>query len=118
MRPPAVLLAAFALAWPLALLMPATSARADRDRSEPEDHDRARQAVQAGQVLPLRTVLARLEREQAGQVMEVELEHDDGRWVYEIKLLKPDGRLVKLKLDARTATVLRLKPDGEHRAPH
>ena len=41
-----------------------------RDRG---DHERAREAVVAGQILPLRTVLERLEREQAGQVLEIEL---------------------------------------------
>jgi len=71
------------------------------------DQDRARAAVQAGQVLPLKTVLERLEREHPGQVLEVELEQDDGRWIYEIKLLQPGGRLVKLELDAATAAVLR-----------
>ena len=73
------------------------------------DHDRAREAVKAGQVVPLRTVLERLEREHPGQVLDVELEDEDGRLVYEVKLLQSDGRLVKLELDARTATVLRRK---------
>lgn len=71
-----------------------------------DDHNRARQAVQAGQVLPLRSVLERLEREHPGQVMEVELEQEEGRWIYEVKLLQPQGQLVKLKLDARTAALL------------
>ncbi len=81
-----------ALAWPLA--------HAD------SDHDRARSAVQAGQVLPLKTVLERLEREHPGQVLEVELERDDGRWIYEVKLLQAGGRLVKLELDAASGEVL------------
>ena len=74
--------------------------------SDHRDHERAHQAVQAGQVLPLRTVLERLEREHPGQVLEVELEQDDGVWIYEVKLLQAGGRLVKLKLDARTAALL------------
>lgn len=73
------------------------------------DHDRARAALQAGQVLPLKTVLEQLARDHPGQVLEVELEHDDGRWVYEIKLLQPGGRLAKLELDAATGTLLRRK---------
>ena len=72
-----------------------------------DDHDRARAAVQAGQVLPLKTLLQRLERDHPGQVLEVELEQEDGRWIYEIKLLQPAGRLVKLEVDAATAEVLR-----------
>lgn len=74
-----------------------------------KDHDRAREAVKAGQVMPLRAMLERLEREYPGQVLDVELEDEDGRLVYEVKLLQNDGRLVKLELDARTATVLRRK---------
>ena len=89
------------LAAVLALALSSPWALADSDQ------DRARAAVQAGQVLPLKTVLERLEREHPGQVLEVELEQDDGRWIYEIKLLQPGGRLVKLELDAATAAVLR-----------
>lgn len=74
--------------------------------SDHRDHERARQAVQAGQVLPLRTVLERLAREHPGQVLEVELEQDDGLWIYEVKVLQAGGQLVKLKLDARTAALL------------
>jgi len=77
------------------------------------DHERARAALQAGEVLPLRTLLERVERSHPGQVLEVELERDDGRWIYELKLLQAGGRLLKLKLDARTAEPLQSKtPDA------
>lgn len=78
-----------------------------------DDHDRARAAVQAGEVLGLRQVLERLERTHPGQVLEVELEREDGRWVYEVRLLQPAGQLVKLKLDARTAEVLQAQRRGD-----
>ena len=91
----------------LALLLATAPAHADSDQ------DRARAAVQAGQVLPLKAVLERLEREHPGQVLEVELERDDGRWVYEVKLLQAGGRLVKLELDADSGEVLkRRERDG------
>lgn len=77
--------------------------------SDKGDHERALQAVQSGQVLPLTRVLALLEREHPGQVLEVELESHARQWQYEIKLLQPDGRLMKLKLDARTGAVLQRK---------
>lgn len=64
------------------------------------DHDRARRALEAGQILPLKTVLERVGRESPGQVMEVELERKGDRWVYEIKLLRTGGALVKLRVDA------------------
>lgn len=77
--------------------------------SDRDDHERALQAVQSGQVLPLTTVLERLGRQHPGQVLEVELERDGGQWIYEIKLLSADGQLLKLKLDAGTAAVVRMK---------
>jgi len=80
------------------------------------DHDRARRALEAGQILPLRAILERVERDTPGQVIEVELERDGARWIYEIKLLASDGAIVELELDARDGTVLRRKGGrkGEH----
>jgi len=80
------------------------------------DHDRARQAVEAGDVLPLRTILDRLEHEYPGQVMEVELDREKGEWVYEIKLLRKGGILMKLKVLARDGTILGIKE--KHDKPH
>lgn len=93
------------------LALPALQAigRADHD------HDRARAAVQAGQVLPLPTLLERLQRSHPGQVLELELELDKGRWIYEIKLLQADGQLLKLELDAATAQVLEVKRKDRHK---
>ena len=73
------------------------------------DHDRAERAVQAGQVLSLQSMLQKLQLQYPGQVLEVELEDDDGRWIYEVKLLQADGQLLKIKLDAQTAEVLQSK---------
>ncbi|HEY0846238.1 MAG TPA: PepSY domain-containing protein [Noviherbaspirillum sp.] len=72
--------------------------------SGPDDHDRARQALEAGEVLPLKSVLERVEQDYPGQVMEVELERENGRWLYEIKILRRGGSLLKLKVDARDGT--------------
>ena len=50
-----------------------------RDGHDEHDHDRARQALQAGEILPLKAILARVEKEHPGQVMEVELERREQR---------------------------------------
>lgn len=78
-------------------------------RADSSDHERARRAVEAGEVLPLREVLARVEVEHPGQVMELELERDDGMWLYEIKILQAGGVLIKLEVDARDGRVLAIK---------
>lgn len=76
-------------------------ALADRD-----DHDRARRALEAGEVLPLSEILAAVEAVRPGRVIEVELERDDGRWVYELELVAPDGRILEIEIDAATADIL------------
>lgn len=75
-----------------------------------DDHDRARQALEAGEVLPLRSILERVERDYPGQVLDVELERshekNQERWVYEVKVLRAGGVLVKLKVDARDGAII------------
>lgn len=88
------------LALALVLALPAAQA------GEPGDHDRARRALEAGEILPLKTVLERVGIDTPGQVMEVEMERRHARWVYEIKILRPGGRLVKLVVDASDGAII------------
>lgn len=105
----------------LALQAAWADGRDDRRENRHHDHERARAAVQAGEVLPLPVLLERLQRSHPGRVLELELEREDGLWVYEVKLLQADGQLLKLELDARTADVLKIKrkrrSGGEDRPP-
>lgn len=79
-----------------AFLVLAGSAYADGD------HDRARRAHLAGEVVGLDQLLAAVARDRPGKVIDVELERERGRMVYEVKLITPDGRLQKMKYDARS----------------
>ena len=74
-----------------------------------QDHEIARQALSAGEILPLRTVLQRLEQTYPGEVLEVELEQESGRWIYEVKLLGSDGSVSKLMVNARDASLIEIK---------
>jgi uncharacterized membrane protein YkoI len=101
--------AALSAALLLALLGVGASQAADE-----HDHDRARRALESGEIVPLRTILERVERDYPGQIMEVELEREDARWIYEIKLLRTGGALVKLEIDARDGKLLGIKgPKGK-----
>ncbi|WP_323000821.1 PepSY domain-containing protein [Denitromonas sp.] len=96
--------------WLLALLLSTALIAPGQADS---DHDRARRARDAGQVLPLPVILDRVALNYPGQVLEVELEDEDDRWIYEIKLVQPGGRLLKLEVDAADARVLKAR--GKHR---
>jgi len=71
-----------------------------------DDQARARAWVEQGRVLPLAAVVERLPRDLAGTLLEAELEEEDGRPVYELELLLPDGRVLEVEIDARDGTVL------------
>ena len=98
----------FRTLWTCAALALAAGLVAPPARADPQrDHDKARTALQAGAISPLHTVLAKVHQTYPGEVLEVELEQEDGRWIYELKLLQPGGMLTRLEVDARTGDILK-----------
>src|SRR3989441_13288005 len=77
-----------------------------------DDHARARSAYEAGEIVSLQAILNRVQAEFTGSPLEIELENDDGRFIYKVKLLAPGGAIVKLEYDARDARLLRAKGRG------
>lgn len=77
------------------------------------DHERARAAFERGDILSLAEVLAAARAIQPGAVMEVELEREDGRWIYELTVLAPDGHLMEMEIDAATAEVIDLDREDD-----
>lgn len=74
---------------------------------ERRDHERARAALEAGQIRPLSELLTDVERRFRGRVIEADLERDDGQWLYEFKILPPNGRLFRVEVDAATGQLVR-----------
>ncbi|MGB5833071.1 MAG: PepSY domain-containing protein [Thiohalocapsa sp.] len=79
--------------------------------ADPHDHDRALAALERGEVRPMSEILTAVGGEVPGDVVEVELEREHGRWMYELKVLAPDGRVLEVLVDAATAEVLGLESD-------
>ena len=77
-----------------------------------DDHDRARKARAAGDIVPLSQILEQVEATFDGRLVEVELENDDGRTVYEIELLTKQGSVIELTYDARTGRFLEAEGKG------
>jgi uncharacterized membrane protein YkoI len=71
------------------------------------DHDEIKQLRETGQILPMGEVRASAQAVQPGQLVEAELEREDGAYLYEIEILAADGTLHKLELDAATGEVLK-----------
>ena len=101
----AVLLAATCVAATAAV----GTAHADGD--DDRDHDRARRALAEGRARPLAEVLERVRDRLGGEVVGVEFERKNGRYVYEFKVVTPAGRLREVYVDAATAEILKSEDD-------
>ena len=82
---------------------------------ERRDHERARIALEAGEIRPLAELLAVVERRYQGRVIEADLERDDGQWLYEFKILPPNGRMFVVEIDASTGALLRSRGQVQER---
>ena len=75
------------------------------------DHERARRALEQGEVRPLADILDELRLRYGGEVIEVELDEDDDRYVYELTIVTSSGRILELVVDAATGAVLEVDED-------
>lgn len=65
---------------------------APSDAGAEADHDRARDALRAGRVLPLGRIVENATRQFGGAILNVEVEEADVGFRYELKLMAADGR--------------------------
>lgn len=101
---------AFLLASALALAT-GLGARADEEDDGDEDHERARRALEGGRVRPLAEILDRVRESLGGEMVGVQFENEGGRYIYEFKVVTPDGRLREVYVDAMTAEIVQHEDD-------
>lgn len=75
------------------------------------DYDTARQLRESGEILPLETILKKLEKSHPGKVLEVEMESEHGKVLYEIELLDKQGKVWEIMLDPRSGEILKEKTE-------
>jgi len=66
------------------------------------DQEAARHALEAGKALPFDRILDRARREHPGQLLGAEIENEDKRLIYELRILAAGGRIGEWRYDART----------------
>jgi uncharacterized membrane protein YkoI len=81
-------------------LMSAVPAHADSEQ------DRARAAVDAGDVKPLGQILRSVRQKYKGQVLDSQLLDQGGRWVYRVRLLTQDGKVLDIGVDGKSGQIL------------
>jgi uncharacterized membrane protein YkoI len=95
------------------LIVGITPALTDKGgRGDHDDRKTVESARERGDVLPLARIVELLRAQgMQGEVLEVELEDDDGRLIYEIYLLGDDGRRREIKVDPATGRILDMDHD-------
>jgi len=89
----------------VAVLGPITVASAD------DDYIEARELLQSGKILSLETILKHVRQNHPGKVLEVELEKENGKIVYEIEILSDKGIVKEIYVDAESGNILSAKED-------
>ncbi len=84
----------------MGIILPAGTIIAD------DDHLEARRLMEAGSIQSLEIILERVKKKQMGRVLEVKLEQEHGRYIYEIDLLDDNGRVWELEYDAVNGELL------------
>ncbi|MCW5771453.1 MAG: PepSY domain-containing protein [Rhodospirillaceae bacterium] len=98
-----------ALALLALLAAPARADEDDRHDRDRRDHDRARRALERGEVLPLERILAAVRAHVPGEILGVELEREHGAWIYEVRVVDASGRRLVVYVDGAKATILKVK---------
>ncbi|MCR9122881.1 MAG: PepSY domain-containing protein [Phyllobacteriaceae bacterium] len=78
-----------------------------------DDQDRALEAVRRGEILPLADILAVVDARFGGRVIEIELDADDGVYVYEMELVSAQGRLYEVYVDAKSGRIIEAEAEYE-----
>lgn len=74
-----------------------------------DDSREVRRLVQEGKVMPLEELLSTHRDKLQGRILDLEMEQEKGRVIYEIKTLDEQGVVREVEIDAQTGEWLREK---------
>jgi uncharacterized membrane protein YkoI len=87
--------------WSLLVLASAPAAQTGA-----ADAEQARRLAEQGEIIRLDKLLGQVEQQHPGRVIEVELDREGQRWIYELELVDPGGRVFEMEFDATTGELL------------
>jgi len=78
-------------------------------------HDKARDALKSGHIVSLSVIRKRIKQSFPGKIVDVRLidpKKKNQPYMYIVKLLRKDGKLLELKINATNATIVSVKGNG------
>ena len=70
------------------------------------DIDEIRDLRRSGQLVTLESLIVQVRNDYPGEILEIELDDEDGRYIYEVEVIGEDGSEIELEIDAGTGEVL------------
>jgi uncharacterized membrane protein YkoI len=77
--------------------------------AEAHKQEEMRRAVERGEIRSLADTLGAIREKLPGQIVGVEIEHENGGWRYEFRVVDSKGRVFEVYVDARTSEIGRIK---------
>ena len=74
-------------------------------------HTEIRRLVEEQRIVALETILARYPAGEYGKLLDLEVEKEHGRIIYELEFLDPQGRVREYEVDAETGDLIRWEYD-------
>ena len=97
----------------IAALVLATPLAASRAQDDDDDHDRARDLHERGEIEGLADIMAIVRARAPGEIVAVDLIRAGGKWIYRFQVVAADGRRRTVDVDAGAGGVL--SSEGDHK---
>lgn len=96
--------------WQLLLLIAAVFSCVNQAAGE-DDHELAKRLSDSGEILALEEIVKHARSAKSGELLETDLEHKQGRYIYEVEILDKAGQVWEIKLDAATGQLIEMERD-------
>ena len=73
--------------------------------------DEVWQLKESGQIMALEDLISQVRKNYPGRIIEIELDNDDGRYIYELELVDENGVVWDMEVDAGSGEVLEYEQD-------
>ena len=76
-----------------------------------DDYIEAKRLRDVGEILSLEEILSKVRRTYPGRILELELEYEKGRVIYELEILGTDRVVREIYIDAKSGELLSVEED-------
>lgn len=96
--------------WQSLLLIGAVFSCINQAAAE-DDHELAKKLSDSGEILALEEIVRHARSAKSGELLETDLEHKQGRYIYEVEILDKAGQVWEVKLDAASGQLIEMERD-------